>query len=229
MHKFQKVLLKRLVKDNGLKFSKLTKGYSFEDNIVFHLKQLLKNKLVQKHGDRYFLTSQGLMDSGQFDLETLEEKRYKSLFIGFVIRVGQSYMLREHKGGDQKFYRLPGGKPYLGEKLEDACRRLLKREIAFKKQIPQFRYDSTHYKIQYTSKGSVLFDNILAVYVVTGVGTDLEKINIRNKNRWFKRTEVEKLKNKWPEIDICILKKDWKPVSEYQLICDYNLYQDDLV
>jgi hypothetical protein len=228
LHKIQRLLLKRLVKKNGLKYSKLTRGYNYEDNVVFHLKQLISNKQIQKRNSKYFLTSKGLIDSGKFDLKSLQEKGVKKVTIGFIIGLGNKYVIREHIGGGVKFYRLPWGKPFFGEKMSDACKRLLKKEIDAPESI-KFKFDSNHYKIQYTSNGEILFDDLLAVYKVIIPDKSQKDAKLKYKNKLFTASEIKKLANKWPEVDICLLRKGWKAMLEYDLVCDYNLEKVDVI
>jgi hypothetical protein len=60
MHQIQKVLLKRLSLQNNQRYSSLTKGYDFENNVIFHLKQLINNNFIEKKDNLYYITAMGI-------------------------------------------------------------------------------------------------------------------------------------------------------------------------
>src|SRR3989344_8438810 len=104
MHKIQKIILKRLLLQNRQKYSVLTQGYNFEDNIVFHLKQLTNQKYIEKQGIEYQITTSGVKTITNFDLDSLDDKGFKTFFLGFVCKCGGGYLLKEHTNRSQTFY-----------------------------------------------------------------------------------------------------------------------------
>ena len=74
MHLFQRELIKRLVINNHQKFADLTVGFSLSDNIVFHIKQLIKKGLIRKREGLYHLTRKGLAYSSEMDLEKVQQE-----------------------------------------------------------------------------------------------------------------------------------------------------------
>src|SRR3989344_9421536 len=105
MHTIQKHLLKRLVDKNHLKYSELSQDYSAEDNIVFHIKQLVKFGFMAKIDNEYILTQSGLFASGQFDLDSLEEQESKTAYLAFVCLWQGKYLLRERTQDTQHLYK----------------------------------------------------------------------------------------------------------------------------
>jgi len=116
----------------------ITRGYSFEDNIVFHLKRLIKQGLVNRRCGKYHLTKQGLEFSGKFSLSDLEDRKYKTAYIAFICKFNNWYLIREHVSGNSKFYKFPGGKPFLGETMLDACKRIFKAETSIELPYKNF-------------------------------------------------------------------------------------------
>jgi len=215
MHQIQKTLLKRLLAKNGQKYSELTSGYDFENNIVFHLKQLLGNGYIEKNEDTYILTADGVKEAKN------EETGLKMFFLGFLCEDNGKYLLREHTEGKTKFYNLPSGKPHFGEKIEDALARTF-FELTGTKLLPEnFEYLSLHLKTVKTSKNEVLFDDAFAIYKVTG--TDKQTFKLKTGVKWFTLEEIKNLPNRWPEIDLCILKNDKTPYLNYEFNSDYIL------
>jgi hypothetical protein len=226
MHILQKELIKRLVKQNGLKYSALTEGYSFDDNIGFHLRRLKNLGFIQKREDIYFLTKDGLEVSGTFDLDTLEDKRFKHVYIAFICEFENKFLIRERISGDSKFYKLIGGKPLLGKDFSSEVIRLFKCDTGLDKRFSDFEYDCTHFKIQETSKGEPLWDDSLVVYKIKL--HSIQDLNLKEGNKWFSADEILSLTGKWPEIDICLLRKDWKPILEYRFVNNYNISESEL-
>lgn len=221
MHRLQKILLKRLLAENGQKYSSLTQGYNFEDNVVFHLKQLISNEFIEKQNDKYLITTIGTKEITKYDLGTLIDTGFKTFFLGFVCKIGEEYLLKEHQSGKLAFYNLPSGKPRFGEKVEDALVRTFHELTELKLTPNSFNFLSLHLKTIKTSKGEVLFDDAFAVYeaVIDRNQKDIMKLN---KNiKWFSKKEIEKLKNIWPEIDFLILKGDKENYKSYQFVSDY--------
>ena len=229
LHNIQKELLKRLVLKNSQRFGELTFGYDFGDNVAFHLKQLIKNGFAQKRSLKYYITKDGLEYSANYDLKTLADKKFKSIYIAFICKLGNKYMLRERKSESSVFYKLPGAKPLYGISFSEEIQRIFKLETNLKIDFEEFTFDGMHFKIQKTSNGRTLFDDVLMVYYLNLDNMNvLRGIKLRENTKWFEKEEIQYLKGKWPEIDICIFRNEWKPILEYTFVNDYNIEKEDL-
>lgn len=222
MNTLQKLLITRLVKDNGVSYSKLTSGYDSEDNIAFHLKQLLSKGLIEKREDKYFITVQGLNTLTTFQKTDLQENTFKMFFVGFVCKCEDSYLIKVHNT-EKPFYNLPSGSPLFGEKLEDSLSRIFNQETGIYVESNNFEYDSLHLKTVKTKDGEVIFDDAFGIYRVNITKEQKEKMHLNNGNTWLKIIEIEKLNNKWIEVDYCVLRNDWESYKTYDVICDYVL------
>lgn len=223
MHKLQKLILKRLLVENGQKYSTLTQGYNFEDNVVFHLKQLITSGFIEKKNERYFITTQGTKEITNYDLGTLEDTGFKTFFLGFLCNIDGKYLLKEHLAANQTFYNLPSGKPRFGENIKEALVRTFSELIGLELSSKYFKYLSLHLKTVKTLEGEVLFDDAFAIYEVEIDLVLKEKMKLDKKIKMFSKDEIKKLKNIWPEVDYLILKNDKSNYKSYEFVSDYIL------
>ena len=228
MHPTQKLLIKRLVTINKQKYSTVTEGYSFEDNIVFHLKQLIKSEYVKKRGIYYYLTKNGLMYSSQLDLNTLENKQYKTLYVGFICTYKNTYLLRKHVFEQETSYKLPGGKPFFGENIDKALIRLLQNDIGIEVEADRFTYRNTQLKTQIARNTDVIHDNVLVTYAVALKEEEISRLSLRQENEWYSREQMQQLEKRWPEVDYSILKPNGPTLVDYEFVSNYNLNEEDL-
>lgn len=223
MHEIQKILLKRLLIQNKQKYSALTVGYDFDDNIVFHLKQLINKGLVKKDADKYLITVEGVKVITDYDLPTIEDTGYKTFFVGFLCNYGDEFLIKEHPTETANFYNLPSGKPRFGESINSALIRTFESNTDITLDGKDFEFQSLHLKTVKTSHGEVLFDDVFAIYRVDISQEQKEKMKLHKQISWKSVGEIQKLSNRWPEIDICILKRDKTSYMTYSFISNYIL------
>jgi hypothetical protein len=223
MHKIQRVILRRLLTNNGQKYSFLTQGYSYEDNVVFHLKQLLNYYFIKKQDSQYFITTKGTREITKYDLESLEDTGFKTFFVGFICKCKDEYLIKEHPNGKNNFYNLPSGKPMFGENTNKFLVRIFYENTGLKLNPEYFKHISLHLKTIKTSSGETLFDDAFAIFEVL-VDSDLkEKMKLAKYIDWYTLYKIKKLKNIWPEINILLIKKRRDPYLSYEFISDYVL------
>lgn len=223
MHEIQKIILKRLLIQNGQRYSTLTVGYDFDDNVVFHLKQLIKNGLIKKDADKYLITVEGVKVITDYDLPTIEDTGYKTFFVGFLCNCGDEFLIKEHPTETTNFYNLPSGKPRFGESIENALIRTFESNTGTILDVKDFKFQSLHLKTVKTSNGEVLFDDAFTIYRVDVSQEQKVKMKLHKQISWKSIVEIQKLSNRWPELDICILKKDLTAYLSYEVISDYIL------
>ncbi len=223
MHKIQKIILKRLLVKNRQKYSELTQGYSFDDNIVFHLKQLTNQKYIEKQGTEYQITAGGVKAVTKFDLGSLEDTGFKTLFLGFICKCGDEYLLKEHTNNNQTFYNIPSGKPNFGENIQDSLVRTFEENTNLKLSAKDFKYISLHLKTVKTPADEILFDDAFAVYEVNITQEQKEKMRLQENIKWFSLEEIKRLSSCWPEIDILLIKKDYTNYLSYEFVSKYVL------
>lgn len=223
MHTLQKIIITRLVKDNGQQYAVLTKGYDAEDNIVFHLKQLTGKGYVEKREDRYFLTASGIKLINTFQKSDLKDGPFKMMFVGFVCKNNDSFLIKKHSLVNPPFYNLPSGSPLFGEKIEIALPRIFEEETGVQVSFDTFKFDSLHLKTVKTKKDEVIFDDAFVVYIVTISDSLAQQMVFKKGSKWMNLDEIKKLENRWPEIDYCILRNNREVYKEYTIISDHHL------
>jgi len=223
MHEIQKIVLKRLLVQNKQRYSVLTVGYDFEDNIVFHLKQLISKGLVKKDNDKYLITIDGVKAITDYDLPTIEDTGYKTFFIGFLCNFGDEFLIKEHPTGTTNFYNLPSGKPKFGEAIGNALTRTFEANTGIVLSENKFEFQSLHLKTIQTSQREVLFDDAFAIYKI-GINIEQkEKMRLHKQVSWKSLEKIKKLSNRWPEINITILQGNHSPYLVYEFTSDYIL------
>ncbi len=231
MHKLQKIILKRLFTQNSQRYGTLASGYDFEDNIVFHLNQLIAKGFVEKSDGIYSITLKGVkaiakyLPDGQIGepLE-LEDKGVKTFFIGFLCSDSNgNYLLKSHPQSKVNFYNLPSSKPFFGEKIENTLTRAFKMNTGLVLNHKNFKFLSLHLKTIQTSSGEILFDDAFTVYKVEVDGKQKSKMKLLDSLEWISKKDAKKIQHKWPEIDILVLGKDLSTYKSYIHISDYIL------
>jgi len=219
MHTIQKLLIKRLIKENNQRYSTLTKGFDSDDNVVFHLKQLQSLGLITKAADIYTITFDGIKKTQEFDINNLSELIPKPLVIGFVCEYEGKYILKTHDNAKEPYFNLPNGRPYHNAKLQDELKRILNEELGSNFTYEPMIFDSLHMKDVTNTEGKLIFSDAFVVYNVK-----LKQIGDLQPNmKLLSIEEIEKLDNRWNEVDMCILRKEWKIYSEYFQISNYVL------
>lgn len=221
MHDLQKILLKRLLDQNNQRYASLARGYDYDDNVVFHLKQLITKGWAVKVDSNYKITAEGVKQITQFDLSDLADTGFKTFFIGFVCEHDGKYLIKEHPAGPVNFYNLPSGKPQFGEPIGEALARTFAVCSGVTLEADAFSFRSLHLKIVKTSDGEVLFDDAFTIYDVSlpnEVWLKPQKAVF-----WADREAIAKLPNRWPEIDRCILEDDHSAYRAYEVVSDYIL------
>jgi hypothetical protein len=222
MHNLQKEIIKRLILKNGQAYSELTKGYDADDNVAFHVKQLMENGFITKDNSKYKITPQGIYARTQFDLKTLKDQEVKSFFIGYVCKCENDFLIKPHNPGTpNEFYNLPSGKPFFGENLNNSLTRLFFEETNLSLKPNRFQFDSLHMKTVKTKSGEILFDDAYTVYVCEISLAEKQKAVLKRNITWMNPDQIKSLPNKWPEIDLCILRENRAVYNVYEIECEY--------
>lgn len=222
MHKIQKIILKRLLNDKKQRYSVLTRGYNYENNIVFHLKQLIGKGLISKESNYYLPTASGIKQVMKYNMSLLEDIGFKSFLFGFLCECEGKYLIKSHPQASKDFYNLPSGQPRFGESTEDALVRSFYNNTGVKIKSSSFNFLSLHIKTIKTSSGEVLFDDAFAIYKTTVNKEQKEKMKLHKQISWMTLDEIKKLNNKWSEINI-IIEKNTSPYKTYTFTSDYIL------
>lgn len=224
MHNLQKVLLKRLQFNNNQRFGTLTKGYDYDDNVIFHLNKLLANEYVAKSNGIYSITSLGLKEAVNYELPDLSDNGSKSLFIGFNCVDGLgNWLVKSHPNAKIDFYNLPSGKPYFGEEIDKALVRTFKVNTNIDVSASNFQFSGLHLKTIINSESEVIFDDAFCLYSIEVNSEQKAKMTLIEGLMWKSVAEIKLLTNKWPEIDRVILGENKLQYQVYTHTSDYIL------
>lgn len=224
MHDLQKILLKRLFTQNDQRYGSLTSGYDFEDNVVFHLNQLITSGLVSKNDGVYALTLEGVKAVAKLEPTELVDKGVKTFFIGFLCSDQEgNYLIKSHPQAKTNFYNLPSGKPFFGEDPDKMLARTFKKITGIEFSRTHFDFKTLHLKTIKRAGGEVIFDDAFAIYEVKVDGISKRQMQLGENIQWMSIEEIEGLKYKWPEIDMCILNQDKEVHRVYTCTSDYIL------
>lgn len=224
MHQIQKTLLKRLVDKNGQPYSTLTRGYDFENNIVFHLKQLISSKFITKADNLYKITAKGIKDIYSLGLPDLDNPEKKTFYCGFVIvDKNNNYLIKGHPNTEDNFFNLPSDRPRFGENMGQAIVRLVLQNTNLKIDPKRFNFLSLHVKIVKTKDNEIIFDDGQVIFKTQVSDIEKRKMKLLKNISWMNINEIKHLPCCWPEIKLCILDKKTLPYASYQIVSSYKL------
>lgn len=131
MHPIRRHIIHHLMINSCLKYSKL-KPADIEGNVfMYHLKQLIKEELIQKRADGYYeFTSDGRLFADSLSLKTYRP-RIQPKIVTLVICQNQDGQYLLYKRKREPFINLigfPYGKIHLGETILDAATRELQEK-----------------------------------------------------------------------------------------------------
>jgi len=224
MHELQKLLLWRLFKQGDLNYASLTKDYDFEDNVVFHLKQLEKNKLIKKRESHYSITTRGIKEIAKYEPNNLKHKGLKTFFVGlFCEGTTGELLLKEHPHARNNFYNLPNGKPHFGEDINQSLVRIFKSNCGIELSKERFSFLSLHLKTIQTSNNETLFDDAFTIYQIKLTQKEINSLKLTPEISWYSKEEVKEIENKWPEVNFCLNTNKQVPYLAYKYTSDYIL------
>ncbi len=212
----QKIILKKLAQFNGMKFSELLQGFSYEDKFPYHLKRLLLNKFIAKRKALYFITKKGLAEAITFDSD-YNDLRYKLPQALFVCQHEDKYLIREHfynHPTKEKVFGLPNMAGIFGQKLEQSayaklCEKyLIKGKLKFKAVQNYFECSTEH---------DLIFDNIFLIFDVKVT----EVLGTPEGCKWLTKPEIISLPKLHSSTQDFILSSRVKVFSEREVFEDY--------
>lgn len=220
----QRKILHLLTISNGRKYSELYKHFSPDDKFAYHLKQTINNGLVNKRGTSYFLTRLGAWETQNFDFRNYSDKKLKIPINIFICRYNEKFLIREAFAEDkniQKLHALPGIKAEWGKEYSCLFTDELKTKFGLTGIVA---YRSTFHLFEKTSKGDVMFDDILIVFDVNV--TNLYEVT--KNSLWLDINEIKQLPNRHQPIDVFILDNNKKLFGIINALSNFNLRDEDL-
>jgi ADP-ribose pyrophosphatase YjhB (NUDIX family) len=197
IHPYQRIILKRLMYNPALRFSKLQIEEITSKHLTYHINQLKEQQLIEKVGARYSLTVEGKKYVERFDEANMQlEKQPKVSVVVFPERKSKSgrvQILLNKRTKQPNFGKVVGigGKVRFGETFEEAARRELAEETGLS---GDFRLSGVIRKIGYqvVEGGShgVVLDILFVLFHVTSVRGTLTKHTADQENIWCNLADI---------------------------------------
>lgn len=141
MHHIQKKILESLAFAESLHYSQMRPKRVESNQFAYHLKQLIKDGLVEKKGSDYTLSPLGMAFVDKISFETFEARIQPKIvtLLDITTPDGETALLkRKH----QPFYGkilFPTGKVHLGEKMLEAAQREAKEKLGLENLDLKYR------------------------------------------------------------------------------------------
>ncbi len=190
MHKYQRLILQRLLFNKGIRFSDLNNLRIGSDRFNFHLKKLIENGLVIKKENLYSLSAKGK------EFANRAEKQAK---LGVALNIykndgdSRKYLIQKRsKEPFTDWYGTPSGKIEYGENPLVASIRILKKETGL---IGDINLKGIAHHVRSLQGGVVVEDEYFWVFSVTNIKGKLMKHPKGGENAWMGKKELKKLKS----------------------------------
>ena len=197
-HYIQLEILKQLLFKPKARFSDLNTTGITNDHFTFHLKQLLKQKLIVKDDQEYSLTDKGMEIAGRLDSKSgqLFKQPKTGVTLGVFRDVNDTLeVLVTKRKKDQSISRIAwiDRKLRLGESLHEAASKCLLEETGL--QTNNFEFAGVTRVIR--KKEEIIEIDVIAVClkVINPEGELIEETDV-GINSWVKYNELMKMKNK---------------------------------
>ena len=191
MGEIRERILLRLMHEPRLGFSELWDKSVDSNKFAYHLKSLEEQKMIRKVDGKYELTFKGRQNAGWLDGETGKAKQYPIFCVLIMPIEGDKILLQERlREPIYGYWGIVGGRIESGRNLTETLDHELEEEAGLKgefevkglfvvKTFEKQRLAYTHYHI------------LVKAFNVKG---KLKSEIKEGKNKWFKVTDVPKLK-----------------------------------
>lgn len=195
LHKAQAGILKELLFNNGTNFASLNKSGLDNHHFTFHLKQLVKDKIVEKMNKKYFLTQKGKLIANKLDVDGLVMEKFGTPSVAVttvkLINGKKHYLVHQRlKEPFYGYYGFVNGKIRFGEFSKDTAKRELKEETGLTGN-PRLLFIG--HKMRGPKRYDIRLDHYFFLYIVEDVKGNL--INTKEgKNSWKTIEEIKRLR-----------------------------------
>jgi ADP-ribose pyrophosphatase YjhB (NUDIX family) len=203
IHEYQISILRELLFKPNARFRDLKKVDIENDHFSFHLKQLLKNGLIEKINGKYVLTIKGKEFANRMDTDELKLERQAKVAVALhpVRKRGGKTEHLVHRRLKEPFYGWYGsqsGKIRWGETPLETAKREMKEETGL---TGRFTLKAIVHYHHIHKNGKFLEDKYFWVYKVDQLKGKLKKKIEEGENIWMTETEYRKLKNVFATVD----------------------------
>jgi 8-oxo-dGTP pyrophosphatase MutT (NUDIX family) len=192
LHPAQIGILLVLLFKKRTKFSELNTTGLSNDHLTFHIKTLLKEKLIKKNKSFYLLTANGKEFANRFDTENKKVERQAKVAILLhcqkSTKEGLKYLVQQRlKEPYYGFYGFFGGKVRWGETLHEAAKRELLEETGLTGKLDLVR---VKHKMDYDKGGNLLEDKLFFIFNGKNLKGKLIKNFEGGRNLWLSEAEI---------------------------------------
>ena len=197
LHKIQMDIIKTLSFSPFISFSKLNTSSIESDKFSYHLKKLIKEKLIAKSDkDKYSLTDKGKMYVSHMDTATkkIEQLPKSSVLIIPIKQTNKSKKYLIHTRQKEPYYGYSGfitGKIRFGETVEEAAARELKEESGVTGL--EYKHHFVIHEMVYNKSGKQLEDKFFNIVSFASTKGHLLSKTEEGKNQWITEEEFRKM------------------------------------
>ncbi len=195
LHEVQASILRELLfQHNGTNFTSLNKLGITNDHFTFHIKQLVKQGVVEKKGKLYVLTQKGKQYAGKLDIFELKMEQFGTPGVAVTatkISGGKVYYLIQQRLKEPLYgyHGLVTGKIRFGEFSIETAKREFLEETGLSGD-PAFI--AIHHRVRGPKRSEIKLDNFFFVYLIENPKGKLKSTK-EGKNFWKTVDEIKKL------------------------------------
>lgn len=214
----EKILLK-LIHKPGLSFSELWDKSIESNKFAYHLKTLEKQGIIKRVNNKYELTLKGKQRASVVDGDTGKDKK-APIFCVLIIAVKDDEILLQERLREPMYgyWGFIGGRIESGRNLTETLKHELEEEAGLK---GDFEIKGL-FVVKTFEKGKLVYTHYHIVAKGFNVKGELKKEIKEGKNKWFKISEVPKLKT-FPDVPKLIEMLQRKGFS----VLEMNRYMED--
>lgn len=191
-HYIQQNILGKLIKSSESSFTELNVKNLTNDHFNFHIKQLLKEGLIEKKSSKYKLTDKGMELAGRLDIDSADliQQPKVSITLG-VFRNDDKEVLILRRNRSQSFgqYAWLDRKWRLGKSIKDEIDSLLLEEAGL--VTSEFIFMGATHVIR--KKGKILeIDAVLLNFKISNPIGELKVSSKDGENGWFSVSDIRK-------------------------------------
>ncbi|MFH0906050.1 MAG: NUDIX domain-containing protein, partial [archaeon] len=194
----QEKIIQKLMHSKGLRFKDLKDKIPQSNKLSYHLNTLQDFNLITKDKEKYKLTIQGKSLCSYLDGSTGKSEKQPVIGV-FVIIIDKDKILVQKRLKEPYFgiYGMTGGKLRFEQSIFECAKKELKEETGLSCNL-EFKGISTGRTFDIDSKNQIA--NYIA-FVLKGTNPKgkLIKKTREGENKWFKISDIKKIKNIFPE------------------------------
>lgn len=203
LHGTQVKILEVLLFKPKAKFTELNKDKLPTDQFSFHVREMVKNNLIEKDQDGlYGLTLVGREFVGRYDTKTMSYEKQPKSCVVIIAKDGEKILTQQRlKSPYYGYYGYISGKIKHGEKLMEAAERELMEETGLSGKL---RLAGIEHKMDYGEEDKILEDKFFYLIEATDLSGKLKEDFKEGKNVWMTKKEIGSLKETFDDMFIIL-------------------------